>query len=140
MQLTALALMCLVLNVHNEAAGEPPLGMVAVAEVTLTRAKLTGKDVCTTVFKPWQFSWTMEPKLPPPTQAELERAWKAVLVAISTDQSVTGGATHFHADYIDPPHWADSFKQTVQIGHHIFYRDEGWYTRASRKAKQETAE
>lgn len=140
MELTTIAMLCLVLNVHNEAAGEPALGMVAVAKVTLTRAKLTGEDVCTTVYKPWQFSWTMEPRLPPPNQVELERAYAAALFAVTNDYDPTEGATHFHADYIDPPHWADSFKQTVKIGHHIFYRDDGWYTRASRKKKQETAE
>jgi len=33
----------------------------------------------------------------------------------------TNGATHYHADYVNPS-WADPRKKTVIIGRHAFYR------------------
>lgn len=34
---------------------------------------------------------------------------------------ITDGATHYHADYVNP-RWANSLKQTVKIDTHIFYK------------------
>ena len=34
---------------------------------------------------------------------------------------ITDGATHYHADYIDPPRWAKADEKTVQIDTHLFY-------------------
>jgi len=45
--ITAAALLCLSLNVHNEARGEPVLGQVAVAMVTINRAnQRSDADIC----------------------------------------------------------------------------------------------
>lgn len=33
----------------------------------------------------------------------------------------TGGATHYHADYVSP-YWAKGQKPTVTIGRHIFFK------------------
>lgn len=35
--------------------------------------------------------------------------------------TLTGGATHYHADYIAPPSWAKGKISSARIGHHIFY-------------------
>ena len=35
----------------------------------------------------------------------------------------TGGATHYHADYVSPS-WADQLEETATIGAHIFYGGE----------------
>ena len=34
---------------------------------------------------------------------------------------ITDGATHYHADYVQPE-WRKSKTKTVEIGDHIFYR------------------
>ena len=34
---------------------------------------------------------------------------------------ITDGATHYHADYVQPA-WRKSKTKTVEIGDHIFYR------------------
>lgn len=34
---------------------------------------------------------------------------------------LTGGANHYHADYVSPS-WATNKKHTMQIGRHIFYK------------------
>lgn len=113
------ALLCLALNVYHEARGEPVEGQVAVALVTLNRAQRDPRRVCAEVFRPYQFSWTLAPR--PVTEA---RAWaKAQQVARAawTLQDFTGGATHFHADYILPA-WARTKERVGRWGRHIFYR------------------
>ena len=34
---------------------------------------------------------------------------------------ITGGATHYHADYVSPA-WAKTKTKTVEIQDHIFYK------------------
>ena len=34
---------------------------------------------------------------------------------------ITDGATHYHADYISSPRWANPRRKTVEIDTHIFY-------------------
>ena len=36
---------------------------------------------------------------------------------------VTGGATHFESTNFLEPYWAKDMEVTVQIGHHIFYKE-----------------
>ncbi|MNR58306.1 Cell Wall Hydrolase [compost metagenome] len=36
----------------------------------------------------------------------------------------TGGATHYYATTMPkPPVWAKSAKQTLMLGHHVFFKD-----------------
>lgn len=109
---------CLVKNVYHEARGEPFLGKVAVAKVTLNRA--TEKSVCQVVFAKNQFSWTRGKysayrKIP--TSARYE-AHVAAHEAIKF--SGVGDADHFHATYVKPK-WASKLKRVTQIGKHVFY-------------------
>ena len=39
----------------------------------------------------------------------------------ATSIDITDGATHYHADYVQPS-WAKSKTRTVEIEDHIFYR------------------
>jgi N-acetylmuramoyl-L-alanine amidase len=59
------ALLCLALNVYHEARGETVEGQVAVAMVTMNRAGWDTRNVCPTVYKPRQFSWTHRDAQPP---------------------------------------------------------------------------
>lgn len=36
---------------------------------------------------------------------------------------VTGGATHYYANYIAPPEWTEGATQTAQFGRHLFFRN-----------------
>ena len=78
------ALLCLTLNVYHEARGEPFLGQVAVAEVTLNRVDdLRWPDtVCEVVYQPYQFSWTLEDKDPPADLIAFHRAKQAAEYAM----------------------------------------------------------
>lgn len=150
--LTNLAMLCLALNVYYEARGEPFEGQVAVAEVTLNRVALSKMSVCDVVYEEddqhrVQFSWTRgDQHVAPLSQEQLETAYIAAQLAVEGDYigsnggtPLTGGATHFHADYVHP-YWADNLVKTVQIGRHIFYRDEEWYTGGTRTARVEIIE
>ena len=115
------ALACLALNVYHEARGEPVEGQVAVALVTLNRAARDTRRVCSEVWKPYQFSWTI--KTPPVRDM---RAWHRaheVARAAWSMPDFTGGATHFHADHVSP-RWASTKRRVGKWGRHIFYRKE----------------
>lgn len=115
------AILCLALNVHFEARGEPLAGQRAVAHVTLNRARQQKKRICDVVFEPDQFSWTInDPKV------RDEKAWKRSLAvarrAFYSGKSAdpTGGATFYHAHYVRPS-WAKQMRVVAEIGGHVFY-------------------
>ncbi|MBK5414731.1 cell wall hydrolase [Pseudomonas sp. TH31] len=116
------ALFCLALNIYHEARGEPKSGQIAVAMVTMNRAKWTQGDVCEVVYERGQFSWTHSKRAPTPQEP---RAWKKAQ-AIAKDvidgdhHDITLGATHFHSHRVRPD-WIREFEKTVRIGDHIFY-------------------
>lgn len=127
------ALMCMALNVFNEARGESFAGQLAVATVTMNRAK-TEDRVCKTVFAHRQFSWTIGTKIvsggyvipkhsvPKDTEAWL-RAVRVAEIALSGKAfDFSFGAKHYHADYVSP-RWADAGKMTSVVGRHLFYRN-----------------
>ncbi|WP_332846476.1 cell wall hydrolase [Pseudomonas lactucae] len=116
------ALLCLALNIYHEARGEPEEGQIAVALVTMNRAEWRVENVCQTVYKPWQFSWTRSASTLPRHE---KHAWiKAKTMAQEIIEGyhpdITQGSTHFHAQHIRPA-WHRSFVKTVHIGNHIFY-------------------
>lgn len=124
-------------TIWGEARAEPQAGMEAVASVVLNRVAVAmkkggywwGNDIISVCQKPYQFScWNRTdanyPKLIAVTEKNihfatcLRIARRAVAGALS-DQ--TGGATHYHADYVSP-YWAKGQVPTIIIGRHIFYR------------------
>jgi N-acetylmuramoyl-L-alanine amidase len=129
------AIMCIALNVYFEARGEPINGQVAVALVTMNRAKWDHKQVCAEVVRPAQFSWTADriewhrgkPRLKAQYEPKEFAAWNrayriAIEVALHRYHDFTRGATHFHAPYVDPL-WRHRLTRVMQIGGHIFYRE-----------------
>ena len=136
------ALICLATAVYFESRGEPFVGQSAVAHVVLNRVDDTRfpDDICSVVkqgptysWKPefpirnmCQFSYYCDGKSDMPTE---EDAWQsAVLAAFGamTERTYdpTDGATHYHADYVNPE-WAAVKYKTVRINDNIFYKWEG---------------
>lgn len=116
---------CLAENVYYESRGEPLLGQMAVAHVTLNRVRSLRwpSTVCGVVHQKSQFSWTLDG--PKEVLSYEGRAWRmAYLVAdasLSGNQlDPTGGADHFHATHVSP-YWADDTKITLEVGNHVFY-------------------
>lgn len=129
---------CLAMNIYHEARNQPIEGQTAVAYVTLNRV-MSNKypdSICEVVwqrnwsnkYNKWvaQFSWTLDGK--PDTAYNIE-AWMhaldiAALVYINygkDGRDPTKGATHYHANYVNPS-WSKHLVKTSIIEDHIFYK------------------
>jgi len=125
---------CLARNIYYEARGEPYDGKVAVAQVTLNRAKNRRfpNDVCAVVYQKTttpdnvvicQFSWFCDPShtskpLHPPSWTESKEVARKVLLE-GHELPELKGALFFHATYISPGWKRD---RIGVIGQHVFYR------------------
>jgi hypothetical protein len=122
---------CLAEAIYYEARSESVRGQVAVAEVVMNRVldPRFPDTVCEVVYQGryrttgCQFTFTCDgalrraPKGPP-----WDRARQIALhVMLGLNRPVTGEATHYHTDYVDPV-WAAGMVETSDIGTHIFYR------------------
>lgn len=114
---------CLARNIYHESRGEPFLGQVAVAQVTLNRSKhrLWPSNLCAVVYQRAQFSWTL-------TQRKHIRDTKAWRESMIIARAVLRGtlhipnfhATHFHTKQVRPV-WRHNLQVVATIGNHIFY-------------------
>jgi spore germination cell wall hydrolase CwlJ-like protein len=116
---------CLAENIYREARGEPVMGQVAVAHVTLTRARSAHypDTICGVVHDPHQFSWTRERNLP----AKRYEPWAgAVEIAAHVYAGFvadpTLGADHYYAPAKVEPAWAAELQQTAMIENHRFLK------------------
>lgn len=127
-------LKCMTRNVYYEAGGESVEGKIAVAQVTMNRAKdgRFGAGICGVVLAKnvvynkviCQFSWLCDgsesrAKVNKETWLESENAAKKVLLENFKLPSLER-ALYFHADYVHPQ-WKD-MDEVAKIGHHIFYQ------------------
>jgi spore germination cell wall hydrolase CwlJ-like protein len=129
------AMVCLALNVYHEARSEPIDGQIAVAKVTMQRAKWDAKNVCREVFRPAQFSWTtdravkvkggykLKPSGIPKEKGAWLVAWNIARAALGNNLPAVGvrGATHYHTVDVRPV-WSRKMVVVARIGRHIFYR------------------
>jgi N-acetylmuramoyl-L-alanine amidase len=119
------ALICLATNVFHEARGESVLGQYAVAQVTMRRANNDPARVCKEVYRPFQFSWTIEGK-PHPNKIHRDAYDKALRISWMVlsgrmPRDFSNGATHYHATSVRPS-WSLVFQRTNKLGAHIFYK------------------
>lgn len=114
-----LALFALLLQC--EAGNQSLQGQIAVANVVVNRMKdpRWGDTVESVALQPYQFS-CFNNGIP---EAGAAGAFFVIAeVALSGFLlDVTGGADHYHADYVQPE-WAKSLEMICIIGNHIFYR------------------
>jgi spore germination cell wall hydrolase CwlJ-like protein len=123
---TSKAHRCLSLNVYWEARNQSLAGQIAVAQVTVNRARdpRYPTNICEVVYDHKQFSWYWDGKSDWPVESE---AWEVSKLVASAALAGTGhadlqGVTHYHAVYVQP-YWRDSMTQVTIIGDHIFYLD-----------------
>jgi N-acetylmuramoyl-L-alanine amidase len=136
---------CLRTNLYHEAGNQGRRGMEAVALVTLTRVKTKHypDTVCGVVTQAvvvngavkrnrCQFSWYCDGKSDVPNlKNKLEQeAWdRATLVAREALEGKVkdflGGATHYHATYVNPKfaNVPQRYHRVAKVGIHVFYRD-----------------
>lgn len=118
---------CLAQNIYFEAGIESVAGKAAVARVTINRVKSPKfpDTICDVVWQRKQFSWTHDGKsdrIPSNGKATWEQS-----IAVAYDAYYVGkwdglveGATHYHADYVNPV-WAKKIRRITKIDTHIFY-------------------
>jgi len=116
-------LTCLALALYFESRSEPLEGQIAVAEVIYNRVvdHRYPDDVCSVVYQPKQFSWTHDGLSDKPKDKQAWKKSQIVAYAVMRGNLFVGhGATHYHADYVDP-YWNNSLTFVAQYGKHIFY-------------------
>jgi len=128
----AKAITCLAQAIYYEARGESEEGQRAVGNVVLNRVADSRypQDVCDVVFQNeharhrCQFSFACDGLTdnPPNTRSWRRAKRLAEKMLTSRRHDDTGNATHYHANYVQP-HWATELQPTVDIGHHLFYKD-----------------
>ena len=114
-------LLWLTLNIYHEARSEPEIGKLAVAHVTLNRAKGEQKSIEAVVTAPYQFSWTFQKKSYIPSEPSSLESSVAVALKALTSRDFTQGSTFYHRTDVDPK-WAAQKDFTAQYGSHKFYR------------------
>jgi spore germination cell wall hydrolase CwlJ-like protein len=124
---------CLSEALYYEARGEGAQGEKAVAEVVFHRMNTGhyGHSICAVVYegashRGCQFSFACDGDLlHRPREAVAWEKSEQLAAQILTGEvplrNSTGGATHYHANWVRPS-WAPTLKKTAQIGNHIFYR------------------
>ena len=136
--------MCLADNIYHEARNQGTAGQLAVAAVTINRVndERFPDSICGVVKQgptrpSWktgepipvrhrcQFSWYCDGKDDTPQdmttfQNIYDLSYDIVYGNIQV-LDITDGATHYHADYVNPD-WASSKEKTIEIEDHIFYR------------------
>ncbi|PIE60636.1 MAG: cell wall hydrolase [Desulfobulbus propionicus] len=115
------ALLWLTLNIYHEARGEPEIGQLAVAHVTLNRAIEKQQSLAEVVNAPYQFSWTFQKKTYFPADFDALQKSKAIALKALTTPDFTKGATYYH--HIDVhPSWAKKMVFIARYGSHKFYK------------------
>ena len=129
---------CLAQNIYFESRGSNLADMAAVANVVINRTKdrRYPATICDVVHQgkknadgsmkqnACQFSWYCDGKSDWPKKGD---AWfKAQTIAYQMIEfgkyrGLTEGATHYHADYVNPK-WTKDLTLIGRIGEHIFYR------------------
>jgi spore germination cell wall hydrolase CwlJ-like protein len=124
---------CLAQNIYFESRNQPKTGKIAVSQVVMNRVQSPlfpntpcavvkqqvwrrGKAVC-------QFSWFCDGKSDKPEDGPIwnESIYLALGIYTKSYFDVTEGALWYHATYVSP-NWAKTYKQTVRINDHIFYK------------------
>lgn len=121
---------CLTEALYFEARGESVAGQFAVAEVILNRVDHANypDTVCGVVNQgtgrrfACQFTYTCDGRPENVTDHAIhERLGRIARIMIDGGpRNLTGGATHYHANWVNPS-WAQDFPQTAEIGVHLFY-------------------
>ena len=122
---------CMAQAIYYESRNEPVAGQLAVAEVVSNRMRdhRYPDSACGVVFQGatrttgCQFSFTCDGAM---DRAPKGLAWEqakeiAAHVMMNLAEDRTGGATHYHATYVDPV-WSAGLIKTDKIGLHVFYR------------------
>ena len=136
---------CLADNMYFEARNQGTAGIIAVSNVVLNRVAsgMYPNTVCEVVRQgPHRESWRKDGTFHP-VRHKCQFSWycdgksdriydletfdnilmlaEAIVLGQIQVLDITEGATHYHADYVEPA-WAKTKTKTIEIEDHIFYR------------------
>lgn len=116
------------LNIYHESRGTPDRPQIAVAHVTLNRAKERNESVKEIVTDPHQFTWTKDKRKkgskPWKTDSKVFAGCAVNAVKAMVVPDITGGATHYHEVKMRRfPKWTNKMKRTTRIGPFVFYKE-----------------
>lgn len=124
---------CLTEALYFEARGESIEGQYAVAEVILNRVDHANypNTLCGVITEgtgrqfACQFTYTCDGRSEEMTDTSaMHRLGHIARIMIDgAPRDLTAGATHYHADWVNP-RWASVYPQTAEIGIHHFYRQQ----------------
>lgn len=124
---------CLTEALYFEARGESIEGQYAVAEVILNRVDHANypNTLCGVISEgtgrqfACQFTYTCDGRSDEMTdESAMHRLGHIARIMIDgAPRDLTAGATHYHADWVNP-RWASVYPQTAEIGIHHFYRQQ----------------
>ncbi|WP_310598994.1 cell wall hydrolase [Desulfobulbus sp.] len=115
------SLFWLSLNIYHESRGEPEIGQLAVAHVTLNRAIEENKSLADVILAPNQFSWTFQKKSYAPLEINpLQESLRMALKAMTTPDFTKGSTFYHHIDVA--PGWVAGKAYIGRYGSHKFYR------------------
>jgi spore germination cell wall hydrolase CwlJ-like protein len=132
-------LRCLVLNSYYEARNQDEEAIMGVAMVTLNRLKdrRYPDSVCDVIkqsrvdyrgriiLNQCQFSWYCDGKSDSPKDRiaymRVQDVTERALLQWNSNEDITYGATHYHANYVNPD-WSYSLNKVTSIGDHVFYK------------------
>lgn len=132
-------LRCLVLNSYYEARNQEEEAIMGVVMVTLNRLKdrRYPNNVCDVIkqsktdymgriiLNQCQFSWYCDGKSDNPKDSvaymRVQDITERALLLWNSNKDITHGATHYHANYVNPD-WAYSLNRVAAIGDHVFYK------------------
>ena len=134
---------CLALNMYHEARGQGSAGLLGVSSVVFNRVKdkRFPNTICGVIYQAklkqnWkgnmvpvlhkcQFSWYCDGKSDKPRNKKTYKKMLDFADAILSNKllylDITDGATHYHADYVNPK-WSKTLTLITKIDDHIFYR------------------
>lgn len=122
---------CLAAGIYFEARGESVKGQAAVAQVILNRVRnpTYPNTICGVVYqnKTWrnrcQFSFAcdgIKDRVKSPDHWNMAEEIALATTAGKIWLPEVGSATHYHANYVNPP-WARTMRKVGHIGRHLFY-------------------
>jgi spore germination cell wall hydrolase CwlJ-like protein len=124
---------CLTEALYFESRGETVEGQYAVAEVILNRVDNANypDTICQVVEQgsgrrfACQFTYTCDgiPEVVVDPLAWRRAGQIARIMMDGAPRTLTRGATHYHADWVNP-NWARVYPRTARYGSHIFYRQQ----------------
>lgn len=102
--------------IHKEAAVDGLLGMRAVYDAVLTRAKRRNLSVCDTIKQKSQFSSVKSGE-----KFKYNEKLLTALAEVRKMATVVKGADFFHSHMEHPPSWSRKFKLIAVVKGHRFY-------------------